>query len=136
MSINASDLADLITTTQKELGELRYTDLSTDIQEYTALSRMMQESSVTFEAGPSIQWNLMTDNSGAAKQTGLFAVDSLNIGDVMSTAEIGWKHTTVNYAIERREIAFNRDPRKLVDLVKVRRNDAMTSLTDHPETQF
>lgn len=136
MSINASDLADLITTTQKELGELRYTDLSTDIQEYTALSRMMQESSVTFEAGPSIQWNLMTDNSGAAKQTGLFAVDSLNIGDVMSTAEIGWKHTTVNYAIERREIAFNRDPRKLVDLVKVRRNDAMTSLTDHLETQF
>ena len=136
MSINASDLGDLITTTQKELGELRYTDLSTDLQYHVALSKLFQESSVTYEAGPSIQWNLMTDNSGAAKQTGLFAVDDLNIGDVMSTAEIGWKHTTVNYAIERREIAFNRDPRRIVDLVKVRRNDAMISLTEHLETQF
>lgn len=136
MSISATDLGDLITTTQKELGELKYTDLSTDLQYHVALSKLFQESSVTYEAGPSIQWNLMTDNSGAAKQTGLFAVDSLNIGDVMSTAEIGWKHTTVNYAIERREIAMNRDPRRIVDLVKVRRNDAMISLTEHLETQF
>ena len=136
MSINASDLGDLITTTQKELGELRYTDLSSDLQYHVALSKLFQESSVTYEAGPSIQWNLMTENSGAAKQTGLFAVDDLNISDVMTTAEIGWKHSTVNYAIERREIAMNSDPRKIVDLVKVRRNDAMISLTEHLETQF
>tara|TARA_R100001460_G_scaffold13476_6_gene30357 strand:- start:3836 stop:4975 length:1140 start_codon:yes stop_codon:yes gene_type:complete len=136
MAISASDLGDLITTTQKELGELRYTDLSTDVQFYTALSRLFQESQVSYEAGPSIQWNLMTSNSGAAKQTGLFAVDNLNVADVMATADIGWKHTTVNYAIERREIAMNRDPRKIVDLVKVRRNDAMISLTDHLEGQF
>lgn len=136
MSISVTDLGDLITTTQKELGELKYTDLSTDLQYHVALSKLFKESSVTYQAGPSIQWNLMTDNSGAAKQTGLFAVDDLNIGDVMTTAEIGWKHTTVNYAIERREIAMNRDPRRIVDLVKVRRNDAMISLTEHLETQF
>lgn len=136
MSINAADLGDLITTTQRELGELKYTDLSTDVQFYTALSRLFQESQVSYEAGPSIQWNLMTSNSGAAKQTGLFAVDNINISDVMATADIPWKHTTVNYAIERREIAMNRDPRRIVDLVKVRRNDAMISLTDHLEGQF
>ena len=136
MSISASDLGDLITTTQRELGELKYTDLSTDVQFYTALSRLFQESQVSYEAGPSIQWNLMTSNSGAAHQTGLFAVDNINISDVMATADIPWKHTTVNYAIERREIAMNRDPRRIVDLVKVRRNDAMISLTDHLEGQF
>ena len=136
MSISASDLGDLIKTTQKELGELRYTDLSHDLQYYLALSNLMQESSVTFDAGSSIQWNLMTSNSGAAKQTSLFAVDSVNVGDVMATAEIPWRHTTTNYAIERREIAMNRDPRRIVDLVKVRRNDAMVSLTEHMEEQF
>jgi hypothetical protein len=136
MSISASDLGDLITTTQRELGELKYTDLSTDVQFYTALSRLFQESQVSYEAGPSIQWNLMTSNSGAAHQTGLFAVDNINVSDVMATADIPWKHTTVNYAIERREIAMNRDPRRIVDLVKVRRNDAMISLTDHLEGQF
>ena len=55
MSISASDLGDLITTTQRELGELKYTDLSTDVQFYTALSRLFQESQVSYEAGPSIQ---------------------------------------------------------------------------------
>ena len=136
MPITASDLGDLITTTQKNLGELKYTDLSHDLQYYVALSKLFQESSVTFESGPSIQWNLMTSNSGAAKQTSLFAVDSVNVGDVMSTAEIPWRYTTTNYAIERREIAMNREPRRIVDLVKVRRNDAMISLTEHMEQQF
>ena len=136
MSLSASDLGDLIKTSQKNLGELKYTDLSHDLQYYLALSNLFQESSVTFDSGPSIQWNLMTSNSGAAKQTSLFAVDSVNVGDVMATAEIPWKYTTVAYAIERREIAMNREPRKIVDLVKVRRNDAMVSLTEHMEEQF
>ena len=136
MSLTASDLGDLILTTQKNLGELKYTDLSHDLQYYVALSKLFQESSVTFESGPSIQWNLMTSNSGAAKQTSLFAVDSVNVGDVMATAEIPWRYTTTNYAIERREIAMNREPRRIVDLIKVRRNDAMISLTEHMEEQF
>lgn len=136
MAIAVSDLQDLITTTQKELGELRWTEIATDLQEHVALSSLLQESRVQFSAGTSVQWNIMVENSGLAKDTSLFATDEVNIGDVMKTAEIGWKHQTVNYAIERREIAFNRDPRRIVDLVAVRRADAMISLAEHMEKRF
>ena len=136
MAIAVSDLQDLITTTQKELGELRWTEIATDLQEHVALSSLLQESRVQFSAGTSVQWNVMVENSGLAKDTSLFATDEVNIGDVMKTAEIGWKHQTVNYAIERREIAFNRDPRRIVDLVAVRRADAMISLAEHMEKRF
>ena len=136
MAIAVSDLQDLITTTQKELGELKWTEIATDLTEHTALSSLLQESRVQFSAGTSVQWNIMVDNSGLAKDTSLFATDEVNIGDVMKTAEIGWKHQTVNYAIERREIAFNRDPRRIVDLVAVRRADAMISLAEHMEKRF
>lgn len=134
--IQANDLADLITTTQKELGEMRFTEIATDLQEHVAMSRLLQESSVTFDAGPVVQWNLMTGTTGSAKMTGLFAVDDVNVGDVMATAQINWRHVNANYAIERREIAFNRDPRKIVDLVRVRRVDAMISLAQLMEDQF
>jgi hypothetical protein len=136
MAIAVSDLQDLITTTQKELGELRWTEIATDLQDHVALSSLLQESRVQFSAGTSVQWNVMVENSGLAKDTSLFATDEVNIGDVMKTAEIGWKHQTVNYAIERREIAFNRDPRRIVDLVAVRRADAMISLAEHMEKRF
>lgn len=136
MAIAVSDLQDLITTTQKELGELRWTEIATDLQEHVALSSLLQESRVQFSAGTSVQWNVMVENSGLAKDTSLFATDEVNIGDVMKTAEIGWRHQTVNYAIERREIAFNRDPRRIVDLVAVRRADAMISLAEHMEKRF
>lgn len=136
MAIAVSDLQDLITTTQKELGELKWTEIATDLQEHVALSSLLQESRVQFSAGTSVQWNIMVENSGLAKDTSLFATDEVNIGDVMKTAEIGWKHQTVNYAIERREIAFNRDPRRIVDLVAVRRADAMISLAEHMEKRF
>ena len=136
MAIAVSDLQDLITTTQKELGELRWTEIATDLQEHVALSSLLQESRVQFSSGTSVQWNVMVENSGLAKDTSLFATDEVNIGDVMKTAEIGWRHQTVNYAIERREIAFNRDPRRIVDLVAVRRADAMISLAEHMEKRF
>jgi len=136
MAIAVSDLQDLITTTQKELGELRWTEIATDLQDHVALSSLLQESRVQFSAGTSVQWNVMVENSGLAKDTSLFATDEVNIGDVMKTAEIGWRHQTVNYAIERREIAFNRDPRRIVDLVAVRRADAMISLAEHMEKRF
>tara|TARA_X000001382_G_scaffold130796_1_gene126998 strand:+ start:6223 stop:7353 length:1131 start_codon:yes stop_codon:yes gene_type:complete len=136
MAIAVSDLQDLITTTQKELGELKWTEIATDLQEHTALSSLLQESRVQFSSGTSIQWNIMVENSGLAKDTSLFATDEVNIGDVMKTAEIGWKHQTTNYAIERREIAFNRDPRRIVDLVAVRRADAMISMAEHMEKRF
>ena len=66
MTLQASDLADLITTTQNELGRARFTEIATDIQDHCALRELLNESRVQFTSGPEIQWNLMTDQSGSA----------------------------------------------------------------------
>ena len=108
--LQADDIADLIKVTQKDLGKLRWTEIATDIQEYVALPSILQSEKVSYQSGYGIQWNVMVDTSGAAKDTGLFAVDSVNVGDVMQTASAPWRHLTTNYAIERREVAMNRDP--------------------------
>lgn len=136
MTIQQDQIRDLITTTQRELGELKFTELVSDIQEHVAMSELLRKNRVTFESGTGVQWNLMMGHSGAAKEVGLFETDSLDIQDQMVTANIPWRHVTVNYAIERREIAMNREPRRLVELVKIRRSDAMASLAELMEQRF
>ena len=134
--LQADDIADLIKVTQKDLGRLRWTEIASDLQEYVALPKVLQAEKVAYQSGYGIQWNVMVDTSGAAKDTGLFAVDSVNVGDVMQTASAPWRHLTTSYAIERREVAMNRDPARIVELVKIRRADAMIDLAAHMETRF
>jgi hypothetical protein len=136
MAIQQDLIKDLITTTQRELGELKFTELASDLTEHVAMSELLRKSRITFDSGVAIQWNLMIGHSNAAKEVGLFEVDSLDIQDVMITANAPWRHLTVNYAIERRELAMNREPRRLVELVKIRRSDAMASLAELMEARF
>ena len=135
-TLQAADIADLITTTQRDLGRLRWTDLSYDLQEYVALPSILQREKVSYQSGQALQWNVMTGTSGATRDTGLYEVDNVNVADVMQTATVPWRHMTTNYAIERREIAMNRSPAQIVDLVRIRRHDAMVDLAKHMETRF
>lgn len=134
--LQADDIADLIKTTQRDLGRMKWTDISYSLQEYVALPMLLQREKVSFQSGYGIQWNVATATSGAAKDTELYATDSVNVSDVMQTANIPWRHVTTNYAIERREVAMNRAPAEIVDLVRIRRNDAMIDLAKHMEERF
>jgi len=132
----ADDIADLVAVTQRDLGPLRWTEIATDLQEYVALPNLIRRERVRFGSGYGIQWQVMVTHSGAATTTSLYGVDNVNVGDVMKNANIPWRHVTTNYAIERREVAMNRSPARIVELVKVRRADAMISLAVLMEEQF
>lgn len=127
MAIQATDIADLVSTTLNELGELKFTDLMSDYQNTIALKRVMKQNKMTFDAGPEVAFNLITDENHSARFVGLGAVDSVDMPNVMTTGKVPWRHITWNWAIERREIAMNRTPRKIVDLAKTRRVAAFGS---------
>lgn len=136
MALQATNIADLVATTINELNELKFTDISAPLQRYIAMSRLMKKHKVTFDAGPEVQWDLMTNDNGSAGFVGLYATDNVNVPDVMIQGKIPWRHITWNWAIERREIAMNRSPRKIVDLVKTRRIAAFVSAVEKFENRF
>ena len=68
--LQADDIADLITTTQRNLGEMKWTDLSYTLQEHLALPQLLNKNKVSFTTGTGIQWNLMISTTGATKETG------------------------------------------------------------------
>ncbi len=119
--VQASDIADLVATTLNELGELRFTDLMSDYQNTIALKRVFRKHKTTFDAGPQVQFNIITDENHSFRFVGLGEPDVVDIPNVMTTGIVPWRHATWNWAIERREIAMNRTPRKIVDLAKTRR---------------
>lgn len=136
MALQADGIADLIKMTQRDLGKMKWTEVATDIQDHIAFNTLWRRERINFQSGYGIQWNIQTTHSGAASHRGLYGVDNVNVGDVMQTANIPWRHANTNYAIERRELAMNRLPARIVELVKIRRADAMISKAELIEQAF
>jgi hypothetical protein len=135
MPLQADQDLDLVTTTLKDLGELRWTDITSSVQEHVFLNVMLTKYKVGFGSGYAIQWNVQVNPTGSARMTGMMATDNVNIVDTMTTASIPWRHATTNWAIDDRELAINREPRRIVELIKTRRAGSMMSLAELLETQ-
>lgn len=134
--LQAEDIADLIASTQKDLGRMKITDASSSLQDFLFANMFIRDGAQVYRGGTGMQWNVRVKHSGAAHQTGLFATESVNVQDVVKQASVGWKHTRTQYAIDRKEINMNSgDLNRVVDLVAERRADALTSLGEHLETK-
>lgn len=134
--LQASSIADLVATTLNELGELKMTDISSDLMKHFVQRRLMKRNKVVFDAGPQIQWDVITDQNNSAQFVGLYASDNVNVPNVVIQGKIDWRHITWNWGIDRREIAMNRSPRRIVDLAKTRRITALVSAVEKFENSF
>jgi hypothetical protein len=127
---------DLVQTTLRDLGDLRFTEISTNLQRHTAMRNLLRKNRVVFQSGYGLQWDVMVNPTLAAANVGLGASDNVNIVDTMTQATCDWRNTTTNYAIIGQEMAMNRTPRRIVDLLKVRRIGALISLAELMERNF
>lgn len=123
-SVQQSDIADFVASTLPELGRLKFTDLMSDYQNTIALKRTMKKNKMNFDSGRSVSFNVITDHNHSARFTGLAEVDVVDIPNVMTTGDVPWRHITWNWAMERRLIAMNRAPAKIVDVVMEQRTAA------------
>jgi len=134
--ITASSIDDLITATLKDLGRLRYTQIAQELQYYVAAEQILRRDRAVFDSGESIRRNLMVRHGNEAKMVGMYAVDNYNVGRVLETINIPWRHANTNYVFERRELLMNRNAAKIVDLIKTRRDSAMLAQVELMEEQF
>ena len=135
-TIQAGDIADLVTTTLNDLGELKFTDISHDYQNTHALKRFFKKGKMTFNAGPNVDFNLITDDNGSARATSMYDTVTVNPTNVMTTGSVPWRHQTFNWGADLREIAMNRSPRKIVDLIKTRRFAGFSSWVQFMEQRM
>lgn len=121
-TLQASDIADLLVATLKNLGRLKMTDVMSDYQNTIFLKRLIKKGKMMFDGGDECQFNLITDTNGSARAVGLYYTANVNPTNVLTTGKMPWRHLTWNWAVERREIAMNAgSANKILDLVKTRR---------------
>lgn len=130
MALQAADIVDLVTGTLRKLGRGRWTDLTTDLQDFPTAKLFMKKSRMSEREGRGasdgaggyeFQWQLQIDHNHSARTVGLGAVDNVDIRDTMISGTHPYRHVTGNYAFELREPIFNSGPAAIFDLVKSRK---------------
>lgn len=135
-AVASSDVGDLIRNTQKELGKMKLTDLSTDIQKHIALSQLLKGNRETLKSGSSIQFNLMVDHNDSARSVGYGAEDIVDIPDLTEQGEVPWRKVTGNWAIEHALVDMNREPARITDMVALQRRGCLIALAEWFEDRF
>ena len=135
-AFQATSDGDLVQSTLRDLGRLRFTEIATSLQEHTAMSNLLRKNRIVLTSGYGVQFDAMVGQTGAAANVGLGASDNVNIVDVMTQGTADWRNTTTNYAIIGQEMAMNREPSRIVSLLQERRIAAMISLAELMENNF
>lgn len=136
-ALQADDVGDLIKATLRDLGELKWTDNALPLQDYVAMRSLLKKERVVFDGGYGHQWQVMVDDLGTAKMTGLRERDDYTDRDVMIQATVPYRHATWNYSMDRREIKMNASSkRRVYDYIKSKRCAAMLSGAELLEDQF
>ena len=136
MAITIENLFDLVVATDPDKNRGRWTDLTSDLQKFVAMRRLLKKKRRVLSGGQSIQFNLMMDDSGAAQNVGLYHQDSLVVQDRMKTATVPWRHTLTNWSMDLHEQSMNRGPEAIVDLILTRKSAARISLVKLMEDNF
>ena len=133
--ITVASLNDLVQTTLAELNKPDFTDISTDVREFTVMDRLvLNEKNVV--VGKSIDWRVNVNPTYSFQNVGLGAEDSPIIVDTTITATMPWRNSTASWAIIGQEIDINGEPARIVDEIKLRRFTAMTAAAEGWERNF
>jgi hypothetical protein len=120
-TLQSSGIADLVAMTLPQLGKLKFTDLMSNYQNTIVLKRVAKKGKMTFESGSAVDFNVITDTNHSAKMVGIGEIDNVNIPNLMTKGEIPWRHCTWNWSHDRRILAMNREPSRIVDLLQTQR---------------
>lgn len=127
MPLQATGVADVLITSLNQLGRLKFTDLMSDYNNTIALKRIFKQKKATIESGPEVQFNVIFDHNHSARHVSIGYVSRVDIPNLMGVGKMPWRHTTWNWAIERRLVAMNQGQAKIVDIAQTQRIGALGS---------
>lgn len=124
MAKQIENFADLLATTLNQYGEPKYTDLTTDTQDFVAAKELVKRNQMMVKAGAQLQWKLKVATANSARNIAITDHDQVNIVDGFITGTINWRKSETKYAFYEEEQDINMPPKQLVNLIEAREDDA------------
>lgn len=135
--LTPDQIDDLVENTLHHFEKDAWVDLSSELQRYFAYSNFLLGDKTAIAGGDQLQWQVKVRNTGAARNSGMYAVDDVSVADVTKHAIIPWAKVTTGMAYDVDEPEFQSgDAVRILGLLKVRRHDALTSLAELMEINF
>lgn len=136
-AITAETVADLVAATLKVLNKDKVTLAASDLQEYIVLPQIQKQNMIKEQSGTSIQLNLMYRNAGTARNVKpLFGEDTGGVTDMLTNGTVPWRASSNHYEFDVGEVAMNRAPARILDLVKVRKMGSEISMYELMEANW
>lgn len=134
--LRPDQIDDMVQATLPHLGRFKWTDISYDLQEHCAFSKLLQKDRVAFGSGESIDLNVKAVQGDQARWTGLYDTDNIQVQNLLIKGNIPWQFADTHFAYDVREPVFNRGESEIVNMLRVRRQDAMVALAGILESAF
>lgn len=136
--LTPQQLGDLIATTNRKFGKPNFTEIATDLQEYTAFTKLVLDAKAQEEdgTGTGFQFDVMVNDSGSAENVGIGSPDQPTIVDTMVQAQVDWRGTKGDYSVFAEEITMNEGDSRIVNLLQTRQIACKISLAKKFETNW
>jgi hypothetical protein len=135
--LEVDDIPDLIASTQKDLGRMKLTDISSDIQHYRAFNQIMSAARTEAQSGTHISINILTARSDNSRFKGLYQVDgNANQDDALDSGEVPWRFSDFWWAWDENEMDINSGEARIQDYVRIKRYRAMLGWAEFIEDWF
>ena len=134
-TIQASDIPDIVVTTRKSEGRLKFQQIAQNLPFYEVFSRWFKRDKVMFSSGREIQRTLMHKlNRAAAKHVGFMQPDAVNIMDVLTTMSVEWVHAQTDWGIVyQTDVLMNSGQDLILNVIKPRRVASLLGLVEEIE---
>lgn len=134
--IQAENVTDFVNDTLRDLGKPNFTDISSNLQRHVAMKNLLRKNRAVLESGAGIQFNVLVNQSNAARNVALAESDNVNLVDGMVQANTVWRNSQTSYMMIGQLQSMNREPARIVDYVKQQRIMALISLAELMEQNF
>ncbi|MBR3651479.1 MAG: phage major capsid protein [Victivallales bacterium] len=135
-----TDIQDLVMSVIDQLPPADLVQIAQELRDYHVFPTLFKGSGdklkVVTAGGTECVFDALVKKSQNARNVGLYEPDTVSAIDGLAKGQVPWRHTQVSYLFEDHEIAMNADPHQLVNLIKLRREQAMLGLADLLEANF
>jgi hypothetical protein len=135
MALTADDIADMVKSTLKELGRMKFQDISQELQDYEIFTKWFKKGKVIQETGIGIQKSIMHVLTTQARHVSFADVDVTSIIDLMTQMSVPWRHVQTTWSYFRQEMLMNKGDQRIFNVIEPRRKAALISLATELENK-
>jgi hypothetical protein len=134
MTLQYADIDDAVLATQQAFVKKgAFTDLQTDLTDHIAVRELWKGRKKAFDGGDPWEFDAQIDHNWSAKAVGMYERDSSAMTDTLIQGTVNVRHVNAHYVYDKREKAFQKGGKKIVDLIKSKYVGMMVSLFEYLE---